>query len=322
MSRFWLPALLVVALLSGAARAEVTLGLLANKGEGDVAADWQPIADDLAKTLGQPVKVVAVKDDAELARRFAAKEIQIARTNTGTALTLVEQGNGDIVARLALTGGVAEYRSLLLVRNDGPASLAALLRDKQRWTIAMGAPTSTAGYLIPAYHAFAKQNVLPESFFRSITTGNAEDGFRALAEQRVDVAVCNSDDLDKLRETYPRDFRNMRVLWQSPSFSYDPLVLNKALPAATRQKITRFFLGYGRSGAHSAQEKTRLYYADQLSGFLPSSNRQLREVTDLQLYFGLFKLNLAKQSDAERSASEKQLYRRYNQLVAVLGGPK
>ncbi|AOY00294.1 hypothetical protein BJP62_07445 [Jeongeupia sp. USM3] len=309
-------------LLAGTARADLTLGLLAGKGEGDVVADWQPIADDLARSLGQPVRIVAVKDDTELARRFASKEIQIARADTGTALSLIEHGNGEIFARLALTGGVAEYRSLLLVRNDGPADLNALLRDKQRWTIATGAPTSTAGYLIPAYHAFAKRNVLPEAFFREMKTGNAEDGFRALAEKRVDVAVSNSDDLDKLRETYPRDFKNMRVLWQSPAFSYDPLVYRKDLPAATRQKIARFFLDYGRNGANAAKEKTRLYYADQLSGFLPSGNRQLREVTDLQLYLDLFKLNLARQSDAERTDREKRLYRRYNQLVAVLGGPK
>ncbi|WP_432719381.1 PhnD/SsuA/transferrin family substrate-binding protein [Jeongeupia wiesaeckerbachi] len=321
MRQYWIM-IAALMLLAGTARADLTLGLLADKGGGNVAADWQPIADDLARAVGQPVKIVAVKDDAELAHRFAAREIQIVRTNTGTALTLVEQGSGEIFARLALTGGVAEFRSLLLVRNDGPADLDALLRDKQRWRLASGVPTSTAGYLIPAYHAFAKRNVLPEAFFREVKTGNAEDGFRALAEKRVDVAVCNSDDLEKLRETYPRDFKQMRVLWQSPSFSYDPLVLNKALPAATRTAITRFFLDYGRSGANTAQEKTRLYYADQLSGFLPSSNRQLREITDLQLYYGLFKLNLAKQSDAERSASEKQLYRRYNQLVTVLGGPK
>ncbi|GHD65843.1 phosphonate ABC transporter substrate-binding protein [Jeongeupia chitinilytica] len=311
-----------LALLAGTARADLTLGLLAGKNEGDVVADWQPVANDLAKALGQPVKVVAVKDDAELLRRFASKEIQIARANTGTALSLIEAGNGEIFARLALTGGVADYRSLLLVRNDGPADFDALLRDKQRWRLATGATSSTAGYLIPAYLAFAKRNVLPEAFFREVKSGNAEDNFRALADRRVDVAVCNSDDFDKLRETYPRDVRQMRVLWQSPSFSYDPLVYRKDLPAATRTAVARFFLDYGRKGANTAQEKTRLYYADQLSGFLSSSNRQLREVTDLQLYFDLFKLNLAKQTDAERTASEKQLYRRYNQLVAVLGGPK
>ncbi|BCL76116.1 phosphonate ABC transporter substrate-binding protein [Jeongeupia sp. HS-3] len=309
-------------LLAGTAHADLTLGLLAGKGEGDVAADWQPVASDLSRALGQPVKIIAVKDDAELLRRFANKEIQIARANTGAALSLIEQGNGEIFARLALTGGVAEYRSLLLVRNDGPADLDALLRDKQRWRIGCGNVTSTAGYVIPAYHAFAKRNVLLEPFFREVKTGNAEDNFRALAEKRVDVAVSNSDDLDKLRETYPRDFKTMRVLWQSPSFSYDPLVYRKDLPAATRATIARFFLDYGRKGANTAQEKTKLYYADQLSGFLPSGNRQLREVTDLQLYFELFKLTLAKSTGAEREAREKQLYRRYNQLVAVLGGPK
>ncbi|WP_148715002.1 PhnD/SsuA/transferrin family substrate-binding protein [Chitinolyticbacter meiyuanensis] len=314
---------LCFALIASLAHADVVLGLVANRSIEETQLDWEPIAEDLARRLGEPVRVVASKDEAELLRALKAGEIDVLRGSTQLALQAVEGGSGDIFARLVLTGRIAEYRSLLLVRQNGPATLDELLKRSGQLRYASGSPGSTAGSLIPGYHAFARNNVLPERFFKSVTTGNSEDRFRALVENRTDVATSNSDDLIKLAEKYPRDFKQVRVLWESPKFSYDPLVLRRGLSAGKKEKITRFFLDYGRKGMEATREKERLYYADQLDGFLASSNRQLREVTDLQLYDALFRLTLEeKLAAAARAEREKSLYRRYDQLIALLGGAR
>ncbi len=321
MPRIAFTAFLLFSMLS--AHAEIVLGLVANRGVEETRLDWQPIADDLGQALNQPVRVVATKDEAELLASFQRGEIDVLRGSSKLALSAVEGGKGDIFARLALTGRLTEYRSLLLVRRDGPPSLDALLSQRQQWRYASGNPGSTAGYLIPQYHAFVRNNVLPERFFRSVTVGNAEDNFRALVDRRVDVAVSNSDDLPKLAEKYPRDYQQLRVLWQSPPFSYDPLVIRRDLSAATRSRIVAFFLDYGRTGPQATRAKEKLYWADQLDGFLPATNRQLREVTDLQLYDALFRLALMPELDAsQRQTREKVLYRRYDQLTALLGGAR
>ncbi|GAA5784830.1 hypothetical protein GCM10007860_17550 [Chitiniphilus shinanonensis] len=310
-------------LLALSAHAEIVIGLVANRGVEETRLDWQPIADDLGQLLNQPARVVAVKNEAELLASFQRGEIDVLRGSSKVALSAVEGGKGEIFARLALTGRQTQYRSLLLVRRDGPASLDTLLAHRQQYRYASGNPDSTAGYLIPQYHAFVRNNVLPERFFRSVTVGNAEDNFRALVERRVDVAVSNTDDLPKLAEKYPRDYQQLRVLWQSPPFSYDPLVIRRELPAATRSRIASFFLDYGRNGPDATRAKEKLYWADQLDGFLPATNRQLREVTDLQLYDALFRLALMPELDtSQRQSREKLLYRRYDQLTALLGGAR
>ncbi|WP_255987569.1 PhnD/SsuA/transferrin family substrate-binding protein [Chitinolyticbacter albus] len=314
---------LAFALIASFAQADVVLGLVANRGVDETRVDWEPIAQDLALQLGEPVRVLASKDEADLLQRLQSGEIDLLRGSTQLALQAVEAGSGDIFARLVLTGRIAEYRSLLLVRQNGPVTLDELLKRSGQLRYASGSPGSTAGSLIPGYHAFARNNVLPERFFRSVTTGNSEDRFRALIESRVDVATSNSDDLIKLAEKYPRDFKQVRVLWESPKFSYDPLVLRRGLSASRKDKITRFFLDYGRKGAQATREKEKLYYADQLDGFLASTNRQLREVTDLQLYDALFRLTLEdKLAAPSRAEREKTLYRRYDQLSALLGGAR
>src|SRR5262245_33009847 len=107
---------LALSLATGAAHAELALGIVATRDAADVAADWQPIVDDMAKRVGQPARLVVCKDEAELLQRLARNEVQLARSSTRLALDSVEAGHAEIFARLALNGGGAEYRSLLLAR--------------------------------------------------------------------------------------------------------------------------------------------------------------------------------------------------------------
>ncbi|MBE9610447.1 PhnD/SsuA/transferrin family substrate-binding protein [Chitinilyticum piscinae] len=308
-------------LLSATAHADVVFGFVANRGIEQGLEDWQPIADDMSQRLGQKVRLLAVRDDKELSERFARNEIQIARSSTQTALNLVEHGNGQVFARLVLTGGKGEYRSLLLTRKGGPATLEAALSQPKRLNFASGFNGNTATYLIPQYLAFAKGNVLADQYFKSISYGNSLDNFRALVDGKADLAASSSDEYEKLQERFPKDAAKLQVIWQSPAFSYDPLVIRRDVPATTQGKIRDFFVQYGRTGAAASNEMTKLYYADQLAGFLPSTNRQLREVTDLQLFYALFRLTLNNQlAQDARKEQEKALYRRYDQLVSILGG--
>ncbi|WP_028452398.1 PhnD/SsuA/transferrin family substrate-binding protein [Chitinilyticum aquatile] len=321
MFRTLLAASLLALMASATARADVVFGFVASRGIEQGLEDWQPIADDMGKSLGQRVRLMAVKDDKELAERFARNEVQIARASTQTALDMVENGQGEVFARLVLTGGKSEYRSLLLTRKGGPATLDALLAQPKKLRYASGFSGNTASYLIPQYLAFAKGNVLAEQYFKSISYGSSLDNFKALVEGRADVAASSSEEFEKLSERFPRDAAKLQIAWQSTPFSYDPLVLRRDLPATQRSKIAQFFNDYGRRGPAATREQEKLYYADQLAGFLPSSNRQLREVTDLQLFYALFRLTLNSQLALDaRKNQERALYRRYDQLVSILGG--
>ncbi|WP_028455751.1 PhnD/SsuA/transferrin family substrate-binding protein [Chitinilyticum litopenaei] len=312
---------ILLALPPALAQADVVFGFVAPRGIEQGLEDWQPIADDMSRVLGQRVRLLAARDEKELSERFARNEIQIARASSQAALDMVEHGKGEVFSRLVLTGGKSEYRALLLSRKGTLPTLDAVLAQPKKLRYASGHSGNTASYLIPQYLAFAKGNVLAEQHFKTVQYGNSLDNFRALADGRVDVAALSNDELLKLQERFPRDAEKLQVIWQSTPFAYDPLLLRRDLPAAQRQKITSFFAQYGKVGPNATREQEKLYYADQLAGFLPSSNRQLREVTDLQLFHALFRLTLNNQLAGDaRKNQERALYRRYDQLVGILGG--
>jgi phosphonate transport system substrate-binding protein len=311
-------------LLSLPVHADITVGLLTTRADEQTLEDWQPILNDLSAAIGQPVKGWVSSDRDALLRKIQNNEIQIARVDNKLALDAVETGKSDVFASLIQSGNLKTYRSVMLVRKDSPIQNAEQLLDQpKKLRYAAGKSSSMADCYIPQYHLFMKNNILPEQYFKQIIIGTTEQSFTALAKSQVDVAVSNSFDLEQLKEKYPRDFSQMRIVWQSPEFTFDPLILRRDLPAQLKAKINQFFLDYGRIGSNTALAKQRLYYADQLAGFTSADNRSLRQVTDLQLFHDLFRFTLNTKLDPKvKTAQEKAYYARYNQLVALLGGAK
>lgn len=316
--------LFALCLLSLPAYADITVGLLTSRADEQTLEDWQPILKDLSVAIGQPVKGWVSSDREALLRKIQNNEIQVARVDNKLALDAVESGKSDVFASLIQSGNLKTYRSVMLVRKDSPIKNAEQLLDQpKKLRYASGKTSSTADFYIPQYHLFMKKNILPEQYFKQIMIGTAEQSFTALAKSQVDVAVSNSFDLEQLKEKYPRDFSQMRIVWQSPEFTFDPLIIRRDLPAPLKAKISQFFLDYGRTGNNTALAKQRLYYADQLAGFAAADNRSLRQVTDLQLFHDLFRLTFNTQLDASvKATQEKAYYARYNQLVTLLGGAK
>jgi phosphonate transport system substrate-binding protein len=310
-------------ILATPAYADLTVGLLTTRSSEQTLEDWQPVLDDMAAATGQRVKGVVLTERDELLRRLQSKEIDVARVDNKLALDAVENARCEVFARLTLTGNVSDYRSVMLVRKESTINSAdQLLNLPKKLRYAGGKVGSTAEYLIPQYHLFLKRNVVTEQYFTQNLQLGTEAAFAALAKKQVDVAVSNTVDLEQLKEKYPRDFSQMRVVWESPNFSFDPLIMRSDLSAVHKASITQFFVDYGRKG-NTAQAKQRLYYADQLSGFIKADNRSLRQITDLQLFHDLFRLTLNTQlASTAKEQQQKAYYQRYQQLVAVLGGAK
>lgn len=318
------PFLAALCLIASPCYADITVGFLTTRADEQALEDWQPVLNDLSAAIGQPVKGWVSSDREAMLKKIQNNEIQVARLDNKLALDAVETGKSDVFASLIQSGNLKTYRSVMLVHKNSPIQNAEQLVDKpKQLRYASGKPSSTADFYVPHYHLFMKRNILPEQYFKQIRAGTAEQSFIALAKNQADVAVSNTFDLEQLKEKYPRDFAQMKIVWQSPEFTFDPLIIRRDVPASTKNKITQFFLNYGRTGNNTALAKQRLYYADQLAGFSAADNRSLRQVTDLQLFHDLFKLTFNTKLDPKLKAEqEKAYYGRYNQLVSVLGGAK
>jgi phosphonate transport system substrate-binding protein len=126
-----------------------------------------------------------------------------------------------------------------------------------------------------------------------------------VANRQVDLATVSSEAIDRLEGTYPEKHKLLRVVWRSPTIPLDPIVWRTDLPAATKEKIRSFFVGYGspqpgKSDAELKREKDVMFNL-QSGSFRASSNKQLIPLRQI----GLFRDKLRLEADDKMPAAEK-----------------
>ena len=161
-----------------------------------------------------------------------------------------------------------------------------------------GDPNSTSGFLVPSYYVFAKNNISVSDFKHSRNSGHEANALAAAAQQ-VDVATGNTENMDRLKVTAPKKFKQLKVLWKSPLIPSDPIVWRKNLSEDAKGKIYDFFMDYGTTG--DKQELATLE-ALQWAPFKASSDLQLLPIRQLVL----FKNRIKAQQDTKLSKSEKE----------------
>jgi phosphonate transport system substrate-binding protein len=305
------------------AKETVTVGLVAHGEAQEAIAAWQPILDDLAKATGANVKAVAAKSYAEILDGLKSGDIQVARLGNKVALEAVESAQCDVFGQLVLKGGVDTYSSVLISRKDsGLNTLEQVLQQKGRYRYGSGDTKSTSGFLIPQYYAFLKNNIIMEQHFKSVRFGNHQDNFLFVARGEVDVAANNTDDLAKFAKKFPAEFKNIKVIWQSDAFNFDPLVMRKNMPADLKKSVAQFFLTYAGNKQYP-DSAAKLLAADNLAGFKAMSNRELKRIAEVELFYAQFRTMLdSSLSLADKQKQEKAYYRRHELLIGLLGGPR
>ena len=120
------------------------------------------------------------------------------------------------------------------------------------------------------------------------------------------IATNNTESLyDRMAQTHPEKFKQIKEIWRSPLIPSDPMVWRKDLDLDFKEKLAYFFLQYGRFGdlEKVARERANLaIMSDGWGPFLASSNAQLIPIRQL----ALFKDKLKIQKSDKMSADEKK----------------
>jgi phosphonate transport system substrate-binding protein len=113
------------------------------------------------------------------------------------------------------------YRSFIIVQRDSPYTSLDDLRGK---VFAFSDPESNSGFLYPQ-SVLANRQMTPASFFRqTFFTFNHAETIEAVAEQVADGGAVDSYIWDYLITFRPEIAEKTRVIEQSPSFGFPPLV--------------------------------------------------------------------------------------------------
>jgi phosphonate transport system substrate-binding protein len=279
---------------------EINFGIISTESSQNLKSQWQPLLDDMARKTGYKVNAFFAPDYAGIIEGMRFGKVHIAWYGNKSAVEAVDRASGEVFAQMVNADGQQGYYSHLLVHRDSPLkSLDDVLKNSKNLSFGNGDPNSTSGFLVPGYYVFAQNKVDPKTAFKLVRSANHETNALAVANKQLDVATCNSEAMDKLKDGMPEKFKELRIVWTSPLIPLDPLVMRKDIPEASKKKIKDFFYTYGQGGA---SEKETLMKISKLSHFKPSSNAQLIPIRQLELFRDRNKA----EADAALSAGEKQ----------------
>lgn len=290
-------AIALAAIAAAADPAELNFGIIATESAAALKQNFTPLAADLAKDVGMPVKLFVASDYAGVIEAMRFNKVQLAWFGNKSAIDAVDRGNGEVFAQIVDKDGNPGYWSLVIVHKDSPInSLQDLFAHAKEMTFSMGDPQSTSGTLVPGYFVFAKNGVDPYKAFKSCRNGNHESNALAVANKVVDASTFNTEAQFRLQQTNPEKAAQIKVIWKSGLIASDPLVMRKDLSQGLKDRIQAFFVNYGRSAA-----QREAIAALKWSGFLASNDDQLLPYRHLSALKEKGKL----QNDTQISADAK-----------------
>ena len=307
----------IALLVTGAAFADMpnplTVGIISTESSTVLANRWEPFLKDMAAALNTEVKPFFASDYAGIIEGMRFKKVHLAWYGNKAAVVAVDRSGGEVFAQTIKYDGTEGYYSLLIAHKDSPInSLEDLLKCDKSLTFGNGDPNSTSGFLVPSFYVWAQNNQTPQDCFKRVLTSNHSGNALAVANKKVDIATNNTENIyDRLAETHPEEFANIKEIWRSPLIPSDPMVWRKDLDQEVKEKLAYFFLQYGRFGdleKVAAERKNLAQMSDGWGPFLASSNAQLIPIRQLQLFKDKLKIESDdKLSDADKKAKIEKI---------------
>ena len=283
---------------------EINFGIISTESTSNLKRQWIPFLEDMEEKLGMKVNPFFAPDYAGVIEAMRFGKVTVAWFGNKSAMEAVDRAGAEIFAQQVKTDGRIGYKSVVLVHKDSPInSLEDLLTCDKSLDFGIGDPNSTSGFLVPSFYVFAKNEVNPKTCFKTVRSANHETNLMAVANQQVDAATNNTEQLDRSAKNAPDAFANIKEIWRSPLIPGDPITYRRDLSRELKDRIKAFFLSYGRFGSERDKELQVLAeISNGLGPFHDSDNRQLYPIRQL----ALFKDKMKFENDERMDPQEKK----------------
>lgn len=263
--------------------APLVFGIITPRAAEQMKESWRPFAERLGKHLKVPVELRAFAEPSELVGAFRKGEIDLAWMGNAPALEVVESGTGAVFAQGVNKQGSAGYTSILIApRSSRLRSLSDVMQQAKTLRFGDGDLKSTSGHLVPYYFAFQKNGVNDiGALFKTVSHASHQKNLTMVAQDEVDVATANSEELVLFARDFPALAQRVRVIWESPLIPQSPLLWKTSLPNELRKRILAFTVNFG---GKDVEQRRILEQLNSLSGFRQSNNRQLVSVADIEMF--------------------------------------
>ncbi len=295
-------------------------GIASTESTPGLRRGFDPLLDDMAKSLGMEVKAFFAPDYAGIVEGMRFGKVDVARLGNKAAVEACDRAGAEVFAQTTDAFGLAGYWSVIIVHQDSPYhTIEDLVAAGEQLSFGNGDPNSTSGYLIPNHFLWVPRKLDPQMVFKRVVTANHEAHSIAVANKQLDAATNNTENLTVLKNTRPELAEKLRVIWKSPLIALDPLIWRKDLPDEVKERVKQFVLSYGREGPDAARQRQVL--ANITSGWAPfrqSSDEQLLPFREMLVTQQLKELEERAESSPESRARREALQAELERLqVAV-----
>ena len=251
----------------------IVFGFISTESSSNLKAQWQPLIEDMEEALGKDVEAFFAPDYAGIIEGMRFGKVHVGWFGNKSAMEAVDRAGGEVFVQTSKSDGTNGYYSHIITQadNDKLNTLADMLKCDGTLN------------------------------FKTVRNANHETNLMATANNQVDVAANNSEQLARTQMVKPEITDKVKVIWTSPLIPSDPMVYRKDMSRELKSEIKAFFLGYGRLGNVEEANKVLGGIQDGMGKFMESSNAQLYPIRQLELYKNKLKI----ENTAELSADEK-----------------
>lgn len=300
-----LTAALAVALppVSAQEMKEINFGIIATESTTHLRETWQPVLDDMEKKTGLKVKAFFASDYAGVIEALRFNKVQVAWMGNKAAIDAIDRASSEVFAQMTYADGAPGYWSLLITHKDSPyKTLDDVLKRGKEINYGAGDPQSTSGTLVPSYYLFAANKIDARTHFKSFRSANHEANLLAVINKQVDVAINNTEAMDRYALRDAEKVKNVRILWKSPLIAADPIMWRTDLAADVKAKVKNFFMTYARGNSPEARAELAKLGKMTLGPFKESSNAQITPFRQLELFKEKAKLTADDKTDPKEKA--------------------
>ncbi|NQV58172.1 MAG: phosphonate ABC transporter substrate-binding protein [Alphaproteobacteria bacterium] len=285
---------------------EINFGIIATESTANLKTQWVPLLAAMEEQTGLKVNAFFAPDYAGIIEGMRFGKVHVAWFGNKSGMEAVDRAGGEVFVQTSKADGGQGYYSHIItnVANKDLNSLDDLLKCGKSMNFGIGDPNSTSGFLVPTYYVFAQNSVNPKKCFKTVRSANHETNLMAVANNQVDAAANNSEQIARTQKKLPDVAAKIKVIWTSPLIPSDPLVYRKDLSKEMKSRIKGFFLGFGRYGDKAKAKQVLAGMSDGMGLFMESSNKQLIPIRQLQLYKNKLKIENNKKLAGDQKRNE------------------
>jgi len=209
----------------------------ADTGGADVAEDYKPVFDAIAKQYGVHFKVMSGESYAAVVKGLCSNQADIAWYGPVTFGQAHKMCGAELLA-LDVKKGESVYYSGIFTKIGNGVDTITDLKGK---SISVGSTSSTSSFNFPMAMIIDAGVDPVNDIAKVIITGSHTNSIAALKEGRTDAAAASFNSWEKAVNKGIIDPGKFRVLAKSDPIPNPPLAMNPNLPAELKAKLKAAF---------------------------------------------------------------------------------